>query len=137
MNTFPTGGKTALFIKFIRRVSRTRPAAVPAICVGHLAPRLSAKTWRGRHLADAVLRLPQVDNGYDVANYTAIDPSYGTLDDFDELVAEAKARGIRIVLDMVFNHTSTAHAWFRESLNKESPTASFISGAMANRRAAQ
>lgn len=40
---------------------------------------------------------PQVDNGYDVANYTAIDPTYGTLDDFDELVAQAKARGIRII----------------------------------------
>ncbi|EDU9155761.1 Trehalose-6-phosphate hydrolase [Salmonella enterica subsp. enterica] len=63
---------------------------------------------------------PQVDNGYDVANYTAIDPTYGTLDDFDELVAQAKARGIRIILDMVFNHTSTQHAWFREALNKES-----------------
>lgn len=68
---------------------------------------------------------PQVDNGYDVANYTAIDPAYGTLDDFDELVAEAKARGIRIVLDMVLNHTSTQHAWFRESLNKESPYRQF------------
>lgn len=68
---------------------------------------------------------PQVDNGYDVANYTAIDPAYGTLDDFDELVAEAHARGIRIVLDMVFNHTSTQHAWFRESLNKASPYRQF------------
>ncbi|UYW72804.1 alpha,alpha-phosphotrehalase [Pseudocitrobacter faecalis] len=68
---------------------------------------------------------PQVDNGYDVANYTAIDPAYGTLDDFDELVAEAKARGIRIVLDMVLNHSSTQHAWFRESLNKASPYREF------------
>ena len=68
---------------------------------------------------------PQVDNGYDVVNYTAIDPSYGTLDDFDELVAEAHQRGIRIVLDMVFNHTSTQHAWFRESLNKASPYRQF------------
>ena len=68
---------------------------------------------------------PQVDNGYDVANYTAIDPAYGTLDDFDELVAQAKARGIRIVLDMVLNHTSTEHAWFREALNKESPYRQF------------
>ena len=68
---------------------------------------------------------PQVDNGYDVANYTAIDPAYGALDDFDELVAEAHARGIRIVLDMVFNHTSTQHAWFRESLNKASPYRQF------------
>ena len=68
---------------------------------------------------------PQVDNGYDVANYTAIDPAYGTLDDFDALVAGAHARGIRIVLDMVFNHTSTQHAWFRESLNKASPYRQF------------
>ena len=68
---------------------------------------------------------PQVDNGYDVANYTAIDPTYGTLDDFDELVARAHEYGIRIVLDMVFNHTSTQHAWFRESLDKASPYRQF------------
>ena len=68
---------------------------------------------------------PQVDNGYDVANYTAIDPSYGTMADFDALVTEAKARGIRIVLDMVLNHTSTEHEWFRQSLNKESPYRQF------------
>lgn len=77
---------------------------------------------------------PQVDNGYDVANYTAIDPTYGTLDDFDELVTQAKSRGIRIILDMVFNHTSTQHAWFREALNKESPYRQFISGAMENQK---
>lgn len=68
---------------------------------------------------------PQVDNGYDVANYTAIDPAYGTLDDFDELVAQAKARGIRIILDMVFNHTSTQHPWFRDALNPGSPYRQF------------
>ncbi|MGU3415672.1 alpha,alpha-phosphotrehalase [Enterobacteriaceae bacterium C34A] len=68
---------------------------------------------------------PQVDNGYDVANYTAIDPAYGTLEDFDELVAEAKSRGIRVVLDMVLNHTSTQHSWFKESLNPQSPYRQF------------
>ena len=68
---------------------------------------------------------PQVDNGYDVANYTAVDPAYGTLDDFDELVASAHQRGMRIVLDMVFNHTSTEHAWFREALDKNSPRRDF------------
>ena len=68
---------------------------------------------------------PQVDNGYDVANYTAIDPAYGTLDDFDALVAGAKARGIRLILDMVFNHTSTQHPWFREALDPDSPYREF------------
>lgn len=68
---------------------------------------------------------PQVDNGYDVANYTAIDPAYGTLEDFDELVAEAKSRGIRIVLDMVLNHSSTQHPWFQASLNPDSPYRQF------------
>ncbi|WP_333012846.1 alpha,alpha-phosphotrehalase [Kluyvera sichuanensis] len=68
---------------------------------------------------------PQVDNGYDIANYTEIDPSYGTIDDFNKLVAEAHQRGIRIVLDMVLNHTSTHHAWFKASLNKESPYRQF------------
>lgn len=64
---------------------------------------------------------PQVDNGYDVADYTAIDPMYGTLADFDELVAQAKARGMRLILDMVLNHTSTAHPWFREARHPQSP----------------
>ncbi|MDN2487409.1 alpha,alpha-phosphotrehalase [Kosakonia sacchari] len=68
---------------------------------------------------------PQVDNGYDVANYTAIDPLYGTLADFDELVAQAHQRGIRLVLDMVFNHTSTQHAWFQASQDPASPYRSF------------
>jgi alpha-glucosidase len=58
---------------------------------------------------------PMVDNGYDIADYTAIDPSYGTMADFERLVAEAKKRGIRIVMDLVFNHSSDAHPWFTES----------------------
>ena len=58
---------------------------------------------------------PMVDNGYDIADYTGIDPSYGTMEDFDRLVAEAKKRGIRIVMDLVFNHSSDQHAWFLES----------------------
>lgn len=88
-------------------------------------PGLSAKTGRRCYLVDAFLCLSQVDNGYDVANYTAIDPTYGTLDDFDELVTQAKSRSIRVILDMVFNHTSTQHAWFHEALKKESPYRQF------------
>jgi alpha-glucosidase len=58
---------------------------------------------------------PQVDFGYDISNYEGIDPQYGTLADFDRLLAAAKARNIRIVLDMVLNHTSDKHPWFAES----------------------
>lgn len=59
---------------------------------------------------------PQRDNGYDVADYCAIDPRFGTMDDFDTLVREAKARGMGLMLDMVFNHTSTEHKWFQQAL---------------------
>ncbi|HEY5331602.1 MAG TPA: alpha-glucosidase [Acidobacteriaceae bacterium] len=58
---------------------------------------------------------PQVDFGYDIANYETVDPQYGTLADFDRLVAEAKKRNIRVLLDMVLNHTSDKHRWFVES----------------------
>lgn len=58
---------------------------------------------------------PQVDFGYDVADYENINPEYGTLPDFDHLVSEAKKRNIRVVLDFVLNHTSDKHAWFLDS----------------------
>ena len=58
---------------------------------------------------------PQVDFGYDISDYKNIDPQYGTLKDFDHLVAEANQRHIRILMDMVMNHTSDKHRWFLQS----------------------
>lgn len=62
---------------------------------------------------------PQNDNGYDVANYREIDPRYGTMEDLEELIHEADKRGIGLMLDMVFNHTSTEHEWFQRALKGE------------------
>jgi alpha-glucosidase len=58
---------------------------------------------------------PGVDYGYDIADYTAIDPTYGTMADFDKLVAEARKRNIRVIMDYVINHTSDQHPWFKAS----------------------
>ena len=58
---------------------------------------------------------PGIDYGYDISDYTAIDPVYGTMANFDHLVAEAKKRNIRVIMDYVINHTSDQHAWFKES----------------------
>ena len=59
---------------------------------------------------------PQYDNGYDVEDYYNIDPRYGTMEDFEELSREAEKRGIKLMLDMVFNHTSSNHEWFQKAL---------------------
>src|SRR6478609_8105644 len=58
---------------------------------------------------------PQDDNGYDISNYQGIEPTFGTLNDFDELLAGVHARGMKLVMDLVVNHTSDEHPWFIES----------------------
>ena len=63
-----------------------------------------------------VYRSPMKDNGYDVADYRDVDPLFGTLADLDELIAALHARGMKLVMDVVFNHTSDQHPWFREAL---------------------
>lgn len=62
-----------------------------------------------------VYRSPQDDNGYDISDYQDIDPMFGTLADFDELLAQVHARGMKLVMDLVVNHTSDEHPWFVES----------------------
>ena len=70
-----------------------------------------------------VYRSPQDDNGYDISDYQDIDPLFGTLEDMDELLAEAHRRGLKIVMDLVVNHTSDEHAWFQASRDKDDPHA--------------
>jgi trehalose-6-phosphate hydrolase len=59
---------------------------------------------------------PQIDNGYDIADYYAIDPAFGSMADFEQLVSACQQRGLHIIMDMVFNHTSTEHIWFKTAL---------------------
>ena len=63
-----------------------------------------------------VYKSPDADNGYDIADYKSIQPAFGTMEDFDELLAQAKARGIGIVMDLVINHTSDEHEWFQKAM---------------------
>lgn len=69
-----------------------------------------------------IYRSPQDDNGYDISDYQDIDPMFGTLEDMDELIAEAGKRNIKIIMDLVLNHSSDEHRWFVEARkSKENP----------------
>ncbi len=69
-----------------------------------------------------VYQSPMADNGYDISDYQDVDPLFGTLADLDELIDKAHARGMKLVMDLVVNHTSSAHAWFEESRSsKDNP----------------
>ncbi len=92
----------------------------PADGIGDLAGLISRLDYLRDLGIDAVwlsphYPSPMVDCGYDVADYTAVAPEYGQLDDFQRFLDGAHARGIRVILDLVLNHTSDQHAWFRES----------------------
>lgn len=79
---------------------------------------------------------PQDDNGYDIRDYRKIDKMFGTNEDMDRLLDEAHARGIKIVMDLVVNHTSDEHAWFVESRkSKDNPYRDFFFGKTRNRTA--
>ena len=66
-----------------------------------------------------VYKSPNDDNGYDISDYKDIQPEFGTMADFDELLHEARERGIRIIMDLVINHTSDEHEWFKRALSGE------------------
>ena len=66
-----------------------------------------------------IYKSPDDDNGYDISDYKAIQPRFGTMEDFDRLVAEARERNIDIVMDLVINHTSDEHEWFKRALAGE------------------
>ncbi len=69
-----------------------------------------------------IYRSPMDDNGYDISDYQDVDPIFGTLEDLDELIAAVHERGMKLVMDLVVNHTSSAHAWFQESRSsKDNP----------------
>lgn len=73
-----------------------------------------------------VYESPQNDNGYDISNYHKIHEEYGTMEDFKELLHQVHQRGMRLIMDMVVNHTSTEHEWFQASRSsKESPYRSY------------
>ncbi|HEU5418547.1 MAG TPA: alpha-amylase family glycosyl hydrolase, partial [Streptosporangiaceae bacterium] len=83
-----------------------------------LISRLDHLEWLG---VDAIwlsptMPSPDTDWGYDVSDYTGVHPELGTLADLDELIAAAGERGMRVLLDLVPNHTSSAHAWFVDAL---------------------
>lgn len=68
-----------------------------------------------------VYKSPDADNGYDISDYYSIDPKFGTMEDMDRLFSEAAKRDIKIIMDLVINHTSDEHEWFRQSRDPESP----------------
>lgn len=67
---------------------------------------------------------PQVDNGYDISDYCGIAPEFGTMEEFDELLSEMHARGMKLVMDLVVNHTSDQHPWFVQS--RSSTTCTYL-----------
>lgn len=64
---------------------------------------------------------PNADNGYDISDYRDINPEYGTMADMDELILQCRRRGLRLIMDLVVNHTSDEHEWFQKSRDKDSP----------------
>ena len=116
------GGKTRWFTRFTRKAFR-----IPTETgIGDLPGILSRLDYL-KDLGIDVIWLspvycsPNDDNGYDISDYRDINPEYGTMRDMDILIEQASKRGIRIIMDLVINHTSDEHEWFKQSRDKNSP----------------
>jgi len=73
-----------------------------------------------------IYKSPMVDNGYDISDYQSVNPQFGTMDDLEDLINEAKSLGIKIIMDLVINHTSNQHKWFQDAVkNPNSPYKNF------------
>ena len=87
---------------------------------------IRSKLWYLERLGVDVIWLcpvycsPNADNGYDISDYYNIQPEYGTMEDMKQLLAECRSRGIRIIMDLVVNHTSDEHAWFQQARSSKS-----------------
>jgi len=66
-----------------------------------------------------IYKSPHNDNGYDISDYYSIDPTYGTMEDFEELLTETHKRGMKLIMDLVINHTSTEHEWFKQAISSK------------------
>lgn len=85
-----------------------------------------------------VYESPDCDNGYDISDYRAIMKKFGTMEDFDRLLAEAHRRGLKIVMDLVVNHTSDEHRWFIESrASRDNPGLLYLAAGQRRGRAEQ
>ncbi len=110
------GGKKALRIKFIL-AALWMPTATASVIFAASSKTLDYLVELGVDIVwiCPIYRSPNADNGYDISDYYAIMDEFGTMDDFDELLAQAHRRGLKIILDLVINHTSDEHPWFIES----------------------
>lgn len=84
--------------------------------LGHIADIGADALW-----LSPIYTSPQLDFGYDIANFTDVDKDYGTLADFDRLVARARSLGLKVILDFVPNHSSHEHEWFKKSVRRVKP----------------
>ena len=110
------GGRPTWSTRSIRSFADSNGDGIGDITGLALEGRLPGPTRRRRHLDKSVVPSPLYDGGYDVADYRMIEPRYGTLDDAEALISDAHGHGIKVVTDLVPNHTSSEHAWFVEAL---------------------